>query len=218
MSNPFATRFVEPGAVSWIGEGEHSLGEIFDRFSAYQHRGAVIGPHGSGKSTLLEHLVPMLGEVLARMDVDGELREGEYGPEAGIIWVRVRDPKRISWSSLRKFWSKNRILIVDGWDQLSWIKQTMICIETGLAGMGLLVTSHCHRPGPFPLGLCVFHHTDVSGALARQVVKHLAPNSQFSELDLMTRLAMHQGNFREVLMDLFDEYQTRSKRIPSQVC
>ncbi len=66
-SNPFATRFVRPGQLEWLADGDNSLPCLVERFRCqYDSRAIVVGPHGSGKSTLLEHLVPRLGYVVWR--------------------------------------------------------------------------------------------------------------------------------------------------------
>ena len=60
--NPFATRFVRPGAIPYrFANG--LVGR--DRASLRQHdwRGEIVGPHGSGKSTLVQTLIPPLKEA-----------------------------------------------------------------------------------------------------------------------------------------------------------
>lgn len=62
--NPFATRYVRPGQLAWIGDGPHSLSKLVDTFTLELHcRAAIVGPHGTGKSTLLAHMIPLLGYV-----------------------------------------------------------------------------------------------------------------------------------------------------------
>src|ERR1700752_1716028 len=59
-TNPFATRWVRPGAVPYhFTDGTNAPGLIAS-LKANHWRGAIIGPHGSGKSTLLATLVPLI--------------------------------------------------------------------------------------------------------------------------------------------------------------
>ena len=61
-SNPFATRFVRPGAMRYhfaLGESEteaHRRYRELVRDLVAKGAGLIVGPHGSGKSTLLRSL------------------------------------------------------------------------------------------------------------------------------------------------------------------
>ena len=61
--NPFSTRFVRPGAISYLFEPGSSAADLIDRLAAHRWRGQIIGPHGCGKSTLLATLVDALARV-----------------------------------------------------------------------------------------------------------------------------------------------------------
>src|SRR6476469_9808642 len=102
-SNPFATRFIRPGAIPFLFLDDDSAEAIVERLKANKWWGQIIGAHGSGKSTLVAMLIPLL-EATGRQVVSLKIRPGERGRPA------------IDKSSL----SPTTQLIVDGYEQLSW--------------------------------------------------------------------------------------------------
>lgn len=209
MTNPFATQFVAPGAVDWIGEGQNSLEELERRFLHLGRRAQILGAHGSGKSTLLEHFVPRLGGIAYRQDPDGaETREGG----GDIVWLRLRSRPMRSVRQSKEYWKPSGLLVIDGWERLGFAYQCYVAWQTHLQAMGLLVTAHRDTSsgltGRF-LRLPVLYHAEVSLPLATELVSRIAPDTvgQIDEADLRESLARHSGNFREVLMDLFDQFQ-----------
>src|SRR5205809_770947 len=75
-SNPFATRFIRPGAIPFLFLDGNSAAAIVERLKANNWRGQIMGEHGSGKSTLVATLVPVLKaagrEVVAIKIAPGE--------------------------------------------------------------------------------------------------------------------------------------------------
>ena len=59
-SNPFATRWTQPGACPFLFPGEMTIHQLAIQLRQQQGWGQIVGPHGSGKSTLLATLVPEL--------------------------------------------------------------------------------------------------------------------------------------------------------------
>ena len=143
--NPFATRYVAPGRLPWW-RGEHRLDELADRFRLLGRRVEIVGPHGSGKTTLLRHLVPRLGEVkqyhapqawppvcpgaLVAAPASG----GEPAPlpaaiaRSPVYWYTLRKRDRVVrkvTSGLRQL-QPDSILVLDGFEQLSWWHRMII--------------------------------------------------------------------------------------------
>jgi hypothetical protein len=65
-SNPFCSRFLQPGSIPFCFRGTESISQLADRIRAPRGKRAtrgikaqtalrlsIVGPHGSGKSTLL---------------------------------------------------------------------------------------------------------------------------------------------------------------------
>jgi hypothetical protein len=59
-SNPFATCWTRPGALSFVFPPRQSFEAIVSRLTELNWRGQILGPHGSGKSTLLAALMPIV--------------------------------------------------------------------------------------------------------------------------------------------------------------
>lgn len=212
-SNPFATRFVAPGCVPWFGESPQELGTLARRFGdCLGRRGAIVGPHGTGKSTLLSHLVPSLGSVRYRSQPGKalicNLTEGD------IIWLQLRRNAGAvaELHASRPHWASHRLLVIDGFEQLSWFRRLQVWWETRRRNMGILFTSHRE----FSLSPTLLE-TRVTLTLAKSIVTHLLetqgrtaskyPNDK--ELGLL--LTKHAGNMRELMMELYDVFQSESK-------
>ena len=184
MTNPFSTRFTRPGAIEFLFAEGHSLDSLVARLRENRWRGQIIGPHGSGKSTLVAALVPAL-EASARrvIRVQGER---SVAPPAGL------DPAAV--------------LMVDGYEQLSWWSRWRVTWACRRSGAGLLATAHAD------VGLPTIFQTQPTLELARQIARRLLPpgDSIITESDIAAAWERHPGNLREVLFELFDHYQARA--------
>src|SRR3954454_24922938 len=101
-SNPFATRFIRPGAIPFLFLDGDSAEAIVERLEANQWRGQIIGKHGSGKSTLLATLAPVI-EAAGKALISFKIGPAER---------RVPPIDRSSLSSATQF-------VIDGYEQLS---------------------------------------------------------------------------------------------------
>lgn len=212
--NPLATRYVAPGRLPWIGEGDSDRESLVERFQLLE-RCQIVGPHGSGKSTLLEHLVPRLGGSIVRIDV--------HGQTTSEIKLDSLNPRLIWWFTLRRgsavmarfdaFWKQPEfggVLVIDGGEQLSWWRRRQLSRWAGRRRCRLLVTSHTD------LGLNTLLRTQVTPQLAKEVVRHAFGKAggdvvllaKIEEIDWESWLRCRQGNLRECLMDLYDEVET----------
>lgn len=192
LSNPFATRFVAPGVLTWLAPADHCVAELARRFTSDLHgRGLVVGPHGSGKSSLLAHLVPQLqGRCVSHV-----LRRGQR-PYRQILAHRPQ-------------WRRGRILVLDGLEQLWPWEYALVRSLAAAAGMGLLATAH--RPYR---SLPTLVKTAADVATLQQLVARLLSAQRELPTQLLERLldphqlgqllAAEQGSVREVFMRLYD--------------
>jgi hypothetical protein len=63
-----------------------------------------------------------------------------------------------------------------------------------------------------PTGLPELWRTDVTPAAARRVVAHLRPGAEPPTAELARRLATRGGSLREVLFELYDEFEAGCRR------
>lgn len=212
VSNPFSTRFVAPGKLDWIGPEEFFV-RLNARWEAANFRGAILGPHGSGKSTLLEHFVPTICGSIWRRDALGNVTELEATARnradiVRVVWLQLRksvtESLRVPWDRL----SSGDLLVLDGYEQLSWLQRGTVLRRTWRSGVRLLVTSHRKT------ALKTVCELSVDEVLARQVVERLLSQggepTKIGLANLGQRLQNHQGNLRDVLMDLYDEVEQRN--------
>jgi hypothetical protein len=182
-SNPFSTRFVRPGAIPYQFENGQSVKNLIDRLQQHGCWGQIIGPHGSGKSTLLATLLPDLN---AR------------GP---VVMVELHTNQR-GFPQLP--WTRDGVLlVVDGYEQLSWWMRKRIERQCRKWDRGLLVTAHKN------LGLPTLSCTNVTPAMASMLIDRLLQQNGrtlIEKLDLSRRLDRHRGNLRELFFELYDDF------------
>ena len=222
-SNPLSTRFVQPGRIPWLAaDANQSLDALSNYFTSKLNcRAAIVGPHGSGKSTLLAHLVPLLGTVVTKRAAYASPESSEPGtglPHSlhtgdsarSIVWLQLRG--RAASAGLlketRPLWCQpKRLLVIDGYEQLSLFSRAMVVWVTQRKQVGLLVTSHARTSLPTLI------ETHVDAKLAQQLLERLLPEDlagRAEHLDparLSQLLLVHQGNLREVFMHLYDEIE-----------
>ena len=192
--NPFATRRVRPGALPFFFRAGESAAGLVERLRAAGWWGQIVGPHGTGKSTLLAALLPHLREagcdplLVVRHQGEGALPE-----EAREVPRRPGDT------------GHRRLLVIDGYEQLSWWAGWRVRHLCRAGGHGLLVSSHADA------GLPVLYRTSVSRESARRVVAHLTAGAAptVTEDEVTARLAARHGNLREALFDLYDLHERR---------
>jgi energy-coupling factor transporter ATP-binding protein EcfA2 len=194
-SNPFATRFIRPGASPFLFLDDDSAEAIVERLKANRWRGQIIGEHGSGKSTLVATLVPL-------MEAAGK----------SIVLIKIGPGERrlpeIDKSSLLP----TTELIVDGYEQLSWWSRWKLRWLIWRSGAGLVVTSHAN------VGLPTVYVTKSSEEVASAVVSKLLANegAPISSSEITDAYRAAGGNVRETLFRLFDVYQQRQSPVPRQ--
>lgn len=228
-SNPLSTRFVAPGKLAWRDSPGQSLSELVTRFTEQLHwRAAIVGPHGSGKSTFLENFVPLLGTIELRAaaydeskgalanragangaDSDRDLPGNNESPGARrSVWLKMRgraQSRRLLFQTYRHWASRDCVLVIDGYEQLSPVARGAALMLTRINGAGMLLTSHKKTALP------TLVETKVDVPLAQELLDELLPEdleerTKFLEAQRLEQLlAKHHGNLREVFMELYDE-------------
>lgn len=211
-SNPFATKFVSPGAIAWQANRGPEIVSLRDRFlDRLNRRGALVGPHGSGKSTLLEHLVPYLGRLRFRRDASGQVTT--QSDSGNVVWLGLRRHGG-AMDLHRDQWQAGGLVVLDGFEQLHGMSRLRVVLETRLKRIGLLVTSHHSTLLPtlmatnvtLPLvGALVAARLAEANDLPPLLAKMLLDERLLGQLLLET-----EGNVREVFMRLYDRYENWS--------
>ena len=194
-ANPFSTRHVRPGSVDYVfGEGEDA-GRIVARLQAAGWRGEIVGPHGSGKSALLAALIPEIRRV-GKAPLLVELHDGQRRLPIDLTGLAL-----------------NSVLIVDGYEQLGFGARFRLAsfrrryfrrrVFRQQGGIGLLVTAHRS------VGFCELHRTRPTIELAIKIVERLA--ADVPREDIQRAFDRRDGNIREMLFDLYDLFEQRSR-------
>jgi hypothetical protein len=200
-SNPFATRFIRPGALPFLFDDDQSLETLERRLKANHWLGEIVGPHGSGKSTLLAALVPKLAAGGAHVTL--------YRLQGGMRSLPRPDSPAVEWfppaGETPRSKIAARILIVDGAEQLSTLRWWQLRGMVWFFRLGLIVTTHR------TLGLPRLVSTSSSPELTWRIVERLVPAhaETISRSEVDAAFARCGGNTRETLLSLFDVYQRR---------
>jgi hypothetical protein len=226
--NPFATCWTKPGAIPFRFFAGQSISQIWERLATANWRGAIIGPHGSGKSTLLETLKPALiaaghshfaiklrdrqrslpKDFASRMQALGRVAR----PERAWLSPRLHTPtplakpQGVPRAAALKI-ARPPIVIVDGYEQLSWLERFKLVAHCRRRSLGLIVTSH-HRTCLPTLVELVPNLTLIEqlvGELCDQVSTRINVNF------IAASHACHGSNVREIFFDLYDRYE-RNRR------
>lgn len=192
-SNPFATRFVRPDAATYLTLQTPPIAELVDRFDGLGRRAQILGPHGVGKSTLLATIV-------------SELRS--RGDDVQAILLHLGERRLPAEFEQSLPWSERSVVVVDGAEQLSWLRRRGLISKATKHGAGLLITTHTDLRLPT---LCELVPRE-SDAVA--IARHLDPAKIVSDDDVRAAFARRKGDLRETLFDLFDLYRVKTIEMP----
>ena len=192
-SNPFSSRNIRPGAIPFLFAADEEPAQIVEQLHAAAWWGEIVGPHGSGKSALVATLAPQWAAAGRRL-VSISLHDGQRHLRAF-----TRDLATVDHQCL---------VIVDGYEQLSWLSRWRLKRLCRRRGCGLLVTSH------EPVGLPRLYTMRPSAPTAERIVAGLVDlESGVIHRDDVERLfEIRGGNLREMLFDLYDLYEERRHR------
>ncbi len=147
--NPFSTRFTRPGAIPFIFPENDTLDFMLQTMRNPGTQRSIVGPHGSGKSTLLESLSKHWAEI------------GLNEQRVRLTASRKREPIPIGALDL------SSILVIDGFEQLSFWRQRWIRWRCQHKGARLLVTCHAE------CGIPVLLQTEAKQTLALELARML---------------------------------------------
>lgn len=191
-TNPFATRHTRPGRLPPLDLAGRAIdvAALVAKLSNLP-AAAIVGPHGTGKSTLLRA-------------VERELAAA--GQSAGIVQLRHRGDLLTVLAMLLRA-DRGCVLGVDGWERSGPVAAAAIRGLAGARGVRLLVTTH--RPAWMP----TIASTAASLPLLEALVARLPDHGGLIAADDLTEtLARHAGNLRDVLADLYDRFEFRTRR------
>jgi ABC-type transport system involved in cytochrome c biogenesis ATPase subunit len=169
------------------GEG---ASQLVDRLQEGGWRGQIIGPHGIGKSTLLATLIEPLKER-GRQPVQIALHDGQR--TLGVELSQYISGKQAI------------VVIVDGYEQLSWWSRLKLKHLCSRHNWGLLVTAHAN------VGLPTICEVQSDQATVQQLARDLQRSVEclVSDADVAAEFQRQGGNVRETLFGLYDLYGLR---------
>jgi hypothetical protein len=138
-------------------------------------------------------------------------RAGASGPPVALHDGCRRLPEEITALEL----NATDLLIVDGYEQLSWLARRRLAVRRRRLGFGLLVTAHADA------GLPTVFATSVSLELAQSIVAELLGRQggrlaeEVQADDVAWAFAEQRGNLRETLFRLYDLVERRSRAGPA---
>jgi energy-coupling factor transporter ATP-binding protein EcfA2 len=186
--NPFASRYLDSLPYQFL-DTKNSLESLLTRWEHMGHRAAIVGPCGYGKSTLLDSLRVLLhekGYTTTRI----RLSRGE--------WRFTREHHDQIHSAIQN----QRILLLDGVEQLTWPYWTWLKMFGWPKSVRLLITSHVK--GRLPTLI----ETKTSPALLGCLIDKLLPSSEMTDSEIVKLFNKHHGNVRMALLELYDRVST----------
>jgi hypothetical protein len=201
-SNPFCTRFFQPGSIPFFFPPPASLDALVEKIlGEARHRLAIVGPHGSGKSTLLAHLLrnPALAAPAC---------------STRHLLFQSRETHRHRWHASHRALQAfppghRRLLAVDGWEQLDPILQWYIRVRAGTRRIAILATAHT-----LPRGFREIWRTHVDATVEQHVLCHMLKDApELGSTTVTHSEAWHRSrqchgqNLRESLFDMYDWYR-----------
>lgn len=199
MTNPFATRYVRPGALAYRFAVGESAEQFVERLAGHGWMGQIVGPHGSGKSTLIAAMLPALAAA-GRQTVCVTLRRGERR----LPCVEPRDALGSDAPGSDRLASDAQ-WVIDGYEQLSRMTRWRLMRRFRRLGCGILVTSH------HDIGLPTIARVEPNLETMRYVVAQLLPDGDrtVNDDDIAAAWQHCGGNLREALFGLYDLYELR---------
>jgi len=191
--NPFSTRRIRPGAVTFLFPEGQSCRGLIERLRRNGWQGEIVGPHGSGKSSLLACFVPELHRA-GHETVRVELHDGQRR-----LPLKLRKLGRLSPST---------VMVVDGYEQLGPWGRFRLKFFCRRRRLGLVITSHV------PIDFPKLFDTVSNAETAQLLVDRLLEGYErlIDERDVLQAYARQEGNLREMLFDLYDVYESRRRR------
>ena len=192
-TNPFSTRFFQPGAMHYAFLSHGCWDKIVDSALEGIRCKLIVGPHGSGKSTFVRSLIPKLTERLS----GGQVHLLQLSSDGTACQVVRRDMPN---------WRAYPVVIIDGIEQLSWFRRWLVLWYCRRHKLPLLATSHrVFR------GCQVLWQTRIDPQTERWVLETILADYGPELVDIALQSdawkssrARHGDNLRETLFDMYD--------------
>lgn len=202
-TNPFATKFIQPGALRYEFFGQTSAEELARKLLAPDSKPAlIIGPHGTGKSTL----VATLAEELRRLEPESAMYQVRFSAN-----VAARQPLALA----RRQWTKGAIVLLDGYEQLGFWSRWLVSRDVRLRSLKLLATAHEPIRG-FEILWSTYVNEHSSKWVIEQLLSATDSRSEVQQLleseDWARSRAKHGDNLRESLFDMYDWWHQRDSQ------
>ena len=224
-SNPFCSRFLQPGRIPFCFPGTESISQLADRIRAPLGKGAprgnsaqaalrlsIVGPHGSGKSTLLHQLC---------QELRGN-RQNNGLSDSGLVVLHSSSNKLAALRAILGRIHRDQWCLIDGYEQIPRWAQLLLVAWAKPRGVALCVTAH-RLPWMFQtlwetrVDAHVESHV-IECLLANVAAKDSGPSSVISDLLQSPHWAVsrqkHQENLRESLFDMYDWWQATVDDFP----
>jgi hypothetical protein len=192
--NPFASRHIRPGARRFQFPPGQSAENLVAELARHNWWGQIVGPHGSGKSTLLATIQPVL-DAAGRQAIVFALRADHV--------IAPQEPAHHHWDC-------ETLVIVDGYEQLSWWQRFLLRSLCRRRKSGLLITTHVSQ------GLPTIWRTEATPELAWDLVQSLqrdAPHALITRDDVEKCFSQNPGDIRETFFALYDIYEERATKL-----
>ena len=159
---------------------------LAERFEQCGRVAQIVGPHGTGKSTLLDAIAL-------------ELRQP-------VFKIVLRDRQRRLPDIPDEFRSRNSVVIIDGYEQLSTLSRLGLWWKRQRYHFGLLIT--VHRPVS---GYPILSRTEPCREICERILQTLLKNeTDFRLCDSL--FIKHKGNMRLVFLELYDQWEEASSQ------
>ncbi len=183
--NPYSSHLVEPKRGGYIfadGSGR-SLPDVIQELEIHDYRGELVGPHGAGKSTMLTDVCSVL-----------------QGRGYSVARWQCRDTQRLFPRGWMTDLRRKNVIVIDGAERLAPGLLSVIRLLTFCFSRSLIITMHQ------PSGFGALISVQPCAMALEQKALHLGAPVEITAT-LGQRLADHQGNCREVLFDLYLEFE-----------
>ncbi|MDR1491204.1 MAG: hypothetical protein LBT05_00535 [Planctomycetaceae bacterium] len=178
---------------------------LYLKFSKFEYRSQIIGPHGSGKTTLLVPLINILENCNHKI-ISVTLHDNKQKLPMSF-WKNCKKLKEwIKSQDKTDYKKKTPIIVIDGYEQLSVSQRKKILQLCFTEKWGILATTHkIIRQIP------ILFRTKTSPEILEEIVNYLLKkNGQTPPFDhslYFTLLEQYHGNIRDILFSLYDLYE-----------
>lgn len=189
--NPFSTCYVRPGRLAFRFSEHSGALQLTRRLLEQGGWGQIVGPHGAGKSTLLHAWLPQLA-----------------GAGRDVVWWTLHAGERrlpTGWKTTSREWGPDTLVVIDGYEQLSWWSRQQLKSRCRHMGCGLLVTTH--QDAGLPDLLNVRSSLDVVQTLVAELTHGLP--TRITAADVTACYQACRGNVRDLFFALYDLYEQR---------